>query len=167
METEATPLLSRPMQSGPLPWDPRRSCIAGVLVLITLTLERLAFYALVANLFVFLSLGGWSPRAAMTAVLMLVGVAHFSALGGGWLADALIGRYWAIVSGLALYVVGFSLLAVTASGILCSRDSSTPLCFYEIYGLLICIGVAAGTVRANFPSFGAEQVNSLLNSHLK
>jgi hypothetical protein len=85
METESTPLLLRPA-----PWDPRRSAVAGGLVLVTLTLERLAFYALVANLFLFLSLGGWSPRGSMTAVLILVGVAHFSALGGGWLADGLV-----------------------------------------------------------------------------
>jgi hypothetical protein len=85
METESTPLLMRPA-----PWDPRRSTIAGGLVLVTLTLERLAFYALVANLFLFLSLGGWSPRGSMTAVLVLVGIAHFSALGGGWLADGLV-----------------------------------------------------------------------------
>jgi len=85
METESTPLLVRPA-----PWDPRRSTIAGGLVLVTLTLERLAFYALVANLFLFLSLGGWSPRGSMTAVLVLVGIAHFSALGGGWLADGLV-----------------------------------------------------------------------------
>jgi hypothetical protein len=26
----------------------------------------------------------------MTAVLILVGIAHFSALGGGWLADGLV-----------------------------------------------------------------------------
>jgi hypothetical protein len=85
METESTPLLVRPA-----PWDPRRSTVAGGLVLVTLTLERLAFYALVANLFLFLSLGGWSPRGSMTAVLVLVGIAHFSALGGGWLADGLV-----------------------------------------------------------------------------
>jgi hypothetical protein len=85
METESTPLLLQPA-----PWDPRRSTVAGGLVLVTLTLERLAFYALVANLFLFLSLGGWSPRGSMTAVLILVGVAHFSALGGGWLADGLV-----------------------------------------------------------------------------
>ncbi|XP_067014683.1 solute carrier family 15 member 4 [Anabrus simplex] len=161
MESESTPLLLRPQQglnSGALPWDPRRSCIAGVIVLITLTLERLAFYALVANLFVFLSLGGWSPRGAMTAVLMLVGVAHFSALGGGWLADAWIGRYWALVAGLSLYVTGFSILTAAAAGVLCNPDSTSAICIYEIYSVLVCVGIAAGTVRANFPSFGAEQV---------
>lgn len=159
---ETTPLLARPQQgpqTGQLPWDPRRSCIAGIFVLITLTLERLAFYALVANLFLFLSLGHWSPDSGMTAVLLLVGVAHFSALGGGWLADAWIGRYWALVAGLSLYVIGFSLLTAAAAGVLCSPSNSTsPLCLWEMYGIIVCVGFAAGTVRANFPSFGAEQV---------
>jgi len=153
METEATPLLVRPA-----PWDPRRSTIAGGLVLVTLTLERLAFYALVANLFLFLSLGGWSPRGSMTAVLVLVGIAHFSALGGGWLADGLVGRYWALVIGLSLYVVGFTLLTTMASGYLCHRTPASPSCVPETYGILICVGIAGGTVRANIPSFGAEQV---------
>ncbi|PSN41808.1 Solute carrier family 15 member 4 [Blattella germanica] len=153
METETTPLLLRPA-----PWDPRRSTIAGALVLVTLTLERLAFYALVANLFLFLNLGGWSPRGNMTAVLILVGVAHFSALGGGWLADGLVGRFWALVIGLSLYVVGFTMLTLMASGVLCPRSPLTPSCVPQTYAILICIGIAAGTVRANIPSFGAEQV---------
>ncbi|GFG29063.1 hypothetical protein Cfor_02093 [Coptotermes formosanus] len=181
METESTPLLMRPA-----PWDPRRSTVAGGLVLVTLTLERLAFYALVANLFLFLSLGGWSPRGSMTAVLILVGIAHFSALGGGWLADgwasigvllsqiitaienfcvicsqlfiSLVGRYWALVIGLSLYVVGFTLLTTMASGFLCHRTPASPSCVPETYGILICVGIAGGTVRANIPSFGAEQV---------
>ena len=92
MPNERTPLLSSPPPPPPPPWDARRSLIAGVLVLTTLTLERLAFYSLAANLFLLLNVGGWSARSAMTAVLWLVGVAHFSALGGGWLADGLVGR---------------------------------------------------------------------------
>ncbi|XP_021933393.1 solute carrier family 15 member 4-like isoform X2 [Zootermopsis nevadensis] len=120
METESTPLLQRPA-----PWDPRRSAIAGGLVLVTLTLERLAFYALVANLFLFLSLGGWSPRGSMTAVLILVGVAHFSALGGGWLADGLVKYggadslrkffnwyYWCVNTGSLLGVGALSYVAL-------------------------------------------------------
>jgi peptide/histidine transporter 3/4 len=155
METETTPLIRQP-----LPWDPRRSYTAGAIVLVVLTLERLAFYALVANLFLFLSVGmNWSPRAAMMAVLLLVGIAHFSALGGGWLADALLGRYWALVVGLSLYVIGYTLLTITAGGLICPESGGEPSCQLAMYGILVSIGVAAGTVRANFPSFGAEQVN--------
>lgn len=48
-----------------------------------------------------------------------------------------------------------------ASGVLCHRSPILPSCVPETYGILICVGIAAGTVRANIPSFGAEQVKLL------
>jgi len=69
-----------------------------------------------------------------------------------------VGRYWALVIGLSLYVVGFTLLTTMASGYLCHRTPASPSCVPETYGILICVGIAGGTVRANIPSFGAEQV---------
>lgn len=69
-----------------------------------------------------------------------------------------VGRYWALVIGLSLYVVGFTLLTTMASGFLCHRTPASPSCVPETYGILICVGIAGGTVRANIPSFGAEQV---------
>lgn len=69
-----------------------------------------------------------------------------------------VGRYWALVIGLSLYVIGFTLLTTMASGLLCYRTPASPSCVPETYGILICVGIAGGTVRANIPSFGAEQV---------
>lgn len=103
MEGERTPLLldkggttrtSQPniVNQSRLHWDPVRGRKAATLVLLALTLERLAYYALLANLLVFLSLGGNPPREAMTAVLVVGAIAHFSALGGGWLSDGALGR---------------------------------------------------------------------------
>ena len=166
MENERTPLLdkggttattgtSAVHQSSSPQWDPIRGRKAATLVLLALTLERLAYYALLANLLVFLSLGGNPPREAMTAVLVVGAIAHFSALGGGWLSDGALGRYWTLILGLCLYVVGFSLLTAVAGGILWSNThASLP----QLYIIFTCIGIAAGMVRANFPSFGAEQV---------
>lgn len=65
------------------------------------------------------------------------------------------GRYWTLILGLSLYVVGFAMLTAVAGGILWSNThASLP----QLYIIFTCIGIAAGTVRANFPSFGAEQV---------
>jgi hypothetical protein len=74
------------------PWDPRRGKIAGGLVLGVLTLERLAFYAVLSNLYVFLTTGPtpWASDEAIAATLLLVGLAYFSALPAGWLADAVV-----------------------------------------------------------------------------
>lgn len=74
------------------PWDPRRGKIAGGLVLAVLTLERLAFYAVLSNLYVFLTTGpnAWPSEDAISATLLMVGLAYFSALPAGWIADALV-----------------------------------------------------------------------------
>lgn len=69
-----------------------------------------------------------------------------------------VGRYWALVIGLSLYVIGFTLLTIMASGVLCHWSPASSSCVSETYGILICVGIAGGTVRANIPSFGAEQV---------
>lgn len=166
MDTERTSLLeknhatdySQPnlvRQASNLQWDPIRGRKAATFVLLALTLERLAYYALLANLLVFLILGGNTPKEAMTAVLVVGAIAHFSALGGGWLSDGALGRYWTLILGLSLYVVGFAMLTAVAGGMLWSNThASLP----QLYIIFTCIGIAAGTVRANFPSFGAEQV---------
>lgn len=120
MESERTPLLRKTgatssshantaTHSLSLQWDPVRGRKAATFVLLALTLERLAYYALLANLLVFLSLGGNTPKEAMTAVLVVGAIAHFSALGGGWLSDGALGT-----------VQQFSTLSVTKSYFYCS-----------------------------------------------
>ncbi|KAG8230864.1 hypothetical protein J437_LFUL011505, partial [Ladona fulva] len=170
MESESTPLLLHPHQSGLLPWDLRRSRIAGGVILLTLTLERLAFYALVTNLLVFLTKGrpdydSWSTDQAITAVLVFVGLSYFSALLGGWLSDALLGRFWAIFAGFSAYILGYALLAALANNSFtflgCDRskisDNPSP-CVAHVYVILVTIGLGVGVVKANIPPFGAEQV---------
>ncbi|XP_071447914.1 solute carrier family 15 member 4-like [Hetaerina americana] len=169
MESESTPLLLTPHQSGPLPWDPKRSRIAGSVILLTLTLERLAFYALVTNLFVFLIKGrphysSWGADEAMTAVLAFVGWSYFSALIGGWLSDALLGRFWAIFVGFVCYIFGYSLLTALSKhslsflGCDMSQVSETTPCIVHVYVILFLVGLGVGIVKANIPPFGAEQV---------
>lgn len=59
MGDEGRPLLldvsSNQMQ--PLPWDPRRAKISGRFIILSVALERLAYYAVVINLFLYLNRG--------------------------------------------------------------------------------------------------------------
>ena len=54
MEDEIRPLLVRTPYSL-LPWDPQRAKRSGIFILISVTLERFAFYAVVMNLFLYLN----------------------------------------------------------------------------------------------------------------
>lgn len=74
MEGEVRPLLldrpSSPMYI--LPWDPLRARKSGILILVSVTLERLAYYAVVMNLFLYLNKG--------TPEVFLVGVSFCFAM---------------------------------------------------------------------------------------
>lgn len=52
------PLLDSPINPMyVLPWDPLRAKKSGILILLSVTLERLAYYAVVMNLFLYLNKG--------------------------------------------------------------------------------------------------------------
>ena len=59
MEGEVRPLLlDHPSNSMYiLPWDPLRAKRSGILILVSVALERLAYYAVVINLFLYLNKG--------------------------------------------------------------------------------------------------------------
>jgi dipeptide/tripeptide permease len=72
-----------------------------------------------------------------------------------------IGRYWAITGGLMLYITGYSLLTAMSAGWLgylgCDKHKSET-CTPHIYTTIVTVGLAVGTIKANIPPFGAEQV---------
>ena len=115
---------------------------------------------------------------AITAVYIINGVSYMSAPIGGWLSDSLMGRYWAVIFGKIIYIVGYILLTLLSFNGLnflgCTRSpikkNSSHNCFAAgsesyvwaicIYMIMILIGLGVGCLRANIPPFGAEQVRA-------
>lgn len=101
---------------------------------------------------------------------------------GGWLSDSLIGRYWAVIVGSLIYILGYSLLTALSINGLSSlgcdwRSENDSLitnsnfhwqilgkeshpCSVHVYVILVLIGFGVGFLRANIPPFGAEQVRA-------
>jgi len=173
MEDEIRPLLVRTPYSL-LPWDPQRAKRSGIFILISVTLERFAFYAVVMNLFLYLNKEqqeapiktAWEPVQALTAVYVINGASYLSAPIGGWISDSLIGRYWTVIVGIVVYIIGYVLLTLLSvngleflgcSGNCTNEGYSCSICVYVI---MILIGCGVGCLRANIPPFGAEQVRA-------
>jgi len=78
----------------------------------TVIFERIAFYSLSGNLFVFLNGDpmGWMSYNAMNAFFVFIGISNMAALFGGWIADTHLGKFKTIVIYLIIYLAGYGLL---------------------------------------------------------
>ena len=157
--------------------------VAVAIVLITETLERLAFYGLLCNMA--LSLNSepllWSSYNAVHAVMIFTGLSYIITVFGGWLADSLLDKFWTIAIFFLLYIMGsflwsslywneelhFNCSNTSSIKIWCERGmanlaSPTSLyqetCFSAIFLILALIGIGYGCVRVNIVPFGAQQV---------
>lgn len=104
-----------------------RRKIAGSAILMTVMLERMAFYSITSNLYLYLNHKplDWLPYSAMTASYVFTGVAYLTGIIGGWLADSVLGKFKAVLLGLLIYCGGYSLLTFMSS-----YDQEIPdICF--------------------------------------
>ena len=130
-------------------------------------LERLAYYGLLAVVvpFTMTRLGMTEPQAD-TVSLAFVGTCYFMPLGGGWLADARLGRYRTLVAAQTVYVAGLALLTATAflayKGNDCDveGDGGSHACGARramFFVSLALVAVGTGGIKPNCSAFGADQ----------
>jgi len=166
--------------SGRARWKTRASFI---LILVTETLERTAFYGLICNMFVFLNSNpmSWASYNAATVIFVFNGIAYVTAVFGGWLADSFLGKFRTIVIFFCIYVAGFIFWPLFylqpqvnthekhEAAWWCHMnsnnsisDSIVPLnkenCWWAVYLSIAIVGVGYGTVRVNIIPYGAFQV---------
>jgi len=168
--------------SGRARWKTRASFI---LILLTETLERTAFYGLICNMFMFLNSDpmSWASYNAATVIFVFNGIAYVTAVIGGWLADSFLGKFRTIVIFFTIYVVGFAFWPLfylpvhphvedhnsTGAASWCSVNSNNSLsdiivplnkenCWWAVYLSIAIVGVGYGTVRVNIIPYGAFQV---------
>jgi peptide/histidine transporter 3/4 len=81
-------------------------------ILVTITLERLAFYSLAGNLVLFLNIVPyeWESVNSMYALLYFFGISYLMSFLGGLLADTLLGRFKTLLLSLLIYVIGYTFL---------------------------------------------------------
>ncbi|XP_075689549.1 solute carrier family 15 member 4 [Rhinoderma darwinii] len=187
---ERSPLLGgraepSPPATGSVFSGRRLACAA---VLLSELLERVAFYGITSNLVLFLNgpVYNWEGTQASQALLFFMGITYLVSPFGGWLADALIGRFCTILLSMVLYLLGMLLFPLitypdTRTGfcgdipISTVENCTTPngtvngshipcleptlrYCATPLFIGLVVVALGVGSVKANITPFGADQV---------
>ncbi|KAF7088001.1 hypothetical protein CFC21_091158 [Triticum aestivum] len=128
--------------------------------------ERMAYYGIASNLFVYLTEKMHQGTVeASNNVTNWSGVVFITPLIGAHLADAYLGRYWTFVIGSAIYFMGMMLLtlAVTVGALkpppcvdkLCPSPSALQVGVY--FGGLYIVALGNGGTKPNISTMGADQ----------
>lgn len=142
-----------------------------IFILLVELLERFSFYGIQYTQTSFLT-GSYDPdwNAGMTAVgassyvSISTAVAYSMPFVGAYLADSLLGDYWAVLFGsICLYLPGLLLIMLSSvPGLLGETFNRSILAF----GLLILWPTGTGVVKSIVNVFGAKQFHPLLQSSL-
>lgn len=135
--------------------------------------ERMAYYGLSVNMVVFLFKVMHLPFAASAnAVNAFLGISQASSVLGGFLADAYLGRYWAIALFATLYLLGLAALTLCATlpALVPAQDGCDKLLLLLggcakaspwqtgcLYAALYVTAFGAAGIRPCVSSFGADQ----------
>ncbi|XP_073145225.1 protein NRT1/ PTR FAMILY 8.1-like [Henckelia pumila] len=127
--------------------------------------ERLAYYGMSTNLIDYFTNQLNQPNATASKNLSnWSGTCYITPLIGAFLADAYLGRYWTIASFSIIYVIGMTLLTISASvpglrptcyekDVCSATGSQAAACFVALY--LVALGT--GGIKPCVSSYGADQ----------
>lgn len=161
---------------------------ASAAILLSLVFERIAFYGLAGNLVLFLNKDPfkWESYHAVDASLFFFGMSFVMSLIGGWLADAILGRFKAIVISFVIYIAGYVFMPLMTTRQkndvafvnvslpnICKwgdgrdkdgdgdTDPFDEPCASMIFIALTVITIGTGFVKANIAPFGSDQVSAI------
>ncbi|KAG2379295.1 hypothetical protein C9374_007434 [Naegleria lovaniensis] len=116
--------------------------------------ERFAFYGFKTILSLYLlNFMGYSEDVSTTIIHTFIFFAYFTPLLGGFVADALIGKYWTILIFSLIYCAGQIIVCVTAiEGV-----TGIPPQGWGIGLGLFLVGLGTGAIKSNVSTFGGDQ----------
>ena len=124
-------------------------------ILLTVVLERITFYGILANLVLFLiNKTHFSQSVSIGIVFGFTGLAWLMSTLGGIIADSYSGRYNAVWGSLLIYIVGVGMIFASA---LITEPFRTCYQLIALLALLV-ISIGEGAYKANVTAFGGDQL---------
>lgn len=114
MDERRSLLAPRRSESEPRPGNARKVKVAQGSILLTVALERLAFYSLTGNLVLFLNSDPfvWRSYNALYCTFVFLGISYVLSFMGGIIADTLLGKFKTLLLAFVIYLVGYVFLPV-------------------------------------------------------
>lgn len=114
MDERRSLLPQRRSESESRPGNARKVKVAQGSILLTVALERLAFYSLTGNLVLFLNSDpfGWRSYNALYCTFIFLGISYVLSFLGGIIADTLLGKFKTLLLAFVIYLVGYVFLPV-------------------------------------------------------
>ena len=128
-----------------------------VCVLLTVVLERLVFYGIVANLLIFLiNETKFNQSISIGIVFIFTGMSCLMSTVGGTVGDSYSGRYNAVWGSLLVYIVGIGMIYSSAriSDKKEYRHLAHVLCLVSLF----IISTGEGAYKSNVTAFGGDQL---------
>lgn len=142
--------------------------LAQICVMLSVVLERAAYYSLLGNLVYYLNAYlGFSSGHSAELVAGFSGITWISCFIGGVFGDMILGRYKTILTGLLLYIIGFcNLPLLTYYTQRYSVDNKSLILAWLLTSLFI-ISLGEGCFKSNMSPFGADQLDKVPNSEIR
>ncbi|XP_061189598.1 solute carrier family 15 member 4-like [Saccostrea echinata] len=114
MDERRSLLSSRRGENEPRPGNAFKVKVAQGSILLTVALERLAFYSLTGNLVLFLNSlpFSWKSYNALYCTFVFLGISYVLSFVGGIVADTWLGKFKTLLLSFIIYLVGYIFLPV-------------------------------------------------------
>ena len=144
----------------------RNKKLAKLCVMLTVTLERTAYYGLLGNLAYFTNVYlDYTADESVNVTLGFSGITWISCFIGGILGDSVLGRFNTIVTGLIIYIIGYANMSYIAhimdheKGDNVNKGRHTLFVVWFLASLLL-VSLGEGCFKSNMSPFGADQIDS-------
>eukprot|EP01134_Creolimax_fragrantissima_P007015 CFRG7015T1 len=121
-----------------------------VYILVVEMCERLAYYTFAGSQKYFLMHIGYDQAQATSMNAAFSILCYWTPLFGGWLADAVLGRFKTIVYLTALYIVGVFMAAIGA-------EPNVDNDIIYLIGVMGFVALGSGGIKPNVSNFGGDQ----------